>query len=325
MVKKLFLLLFSLCTTLISAWFAFVLTETFFFDKLLYKKSPLHGYANNQWLAVKQKNSFFIENRIRDLRALINQDNAEEKVLGTQTGGEYTIALIGDSTAYGLGVRGNQSFGRVLEVKLNKIRPTKVYVFALPGDSIVENYAKFMLAKNKIAPDLYVFLMDDTNDLIYDHDDKYPNESEVYEFLRKSCPGPEFIYEWEDKDFEARLINGYVPSYSDKFANRCWVEMVLKNIVRQTGHFFFFSPSSLLDLYQPARYGLDAAKKQVRKIELDYIGLVENNGGIVVNRLDIPVNKRFVSDKEFHPSKDVHRVYAESLFREITTNPRWGF
>lgn len=324
MAKKLFLLLFSLCTTLISAWFAFVLAETFFFDKLIYKKSPLQGYTKDSWKVVQSKSNLLIENRVRDLLALINQDNTEEKVLGTQTGGEYTISLIGDSTAYGLGVRDNQSFGRVLETKLNKIRPTKVYVLALPGDSIVENYAKFLLVKNRIIPDLYIFLMD-INDLIYGHSDKYPNEDKVYEFLRKSCPGPEFIYEWEDENFEGRLINGYVPSYSDKFSNRCWVEVSVKNIVRQSVRFFFFSTFSLEDLDQTAKYGLDSARKSERDIELDYIGLVENNGGVVVNRLDIPVKKEFVSEKENHPSKEVHRLYAETLFQEIITNPQWGF
>ena len=103
----------------------------------------------------------------------ISRINKEIFLRASSTKDIYTIALIGDSFAYGLGVRENESFGRILEAKLNKIKPTKIYVLALPGDSIVENYAKFLLMDSSVRVDLYIFSMV-KNDLVYDHNHKYP-------------------------------------------------------------------------------------------------------------------------------------------------------
>lgn len=317
------LLLFSI-SAIISTLVAFVLIETFFFDKLLYKKSPLHGYDKNQFMAVKQKNNFFIEKRIRDLRAVINPVEKSGKVLGTQTE-VYSIALIGDSLAYGTGVRGGEVFGRVLEAKLNKIRPTKVYILALPGDSIVENYAKFLLARSVIGVNLFVFSMVD-NDLIYDHINKYPNEVAVYDFLKESCPREEFIYHWEDEDLESQLKNGLVPSHSDQFANRCWVETVVKKTMSfQNTRLFFFSNFSLNDLGLQSINLSSLSGKLRRELEINYVRLIEDNGGTVVYRLDIPVKKWGASKLEGHASREFHSLLAETLYQEITANPRWGF
>lgn len=326
MARKTFLLLFSLFTTLTSVWLALFLSETFFFDKLLYKKSFIHGYINNQWESIKFKNNFWIERRIRDLRTVVNQSGAQDKVLGARTTKDaYTIALIGDSFAYGTGVKENESFGRILEIKLNKIRPTRIYVLALPGDSIVEHYAKFLLSKSKINPDLYIYSMID-NDLIYDHDDKYPNEDKIYSFFRQSCSKPEFEHDyWIDEEWIETLKNVYAPSYSNEFANRCWVKVAVQNMVLENKRILFFSIFSSEDLDQSARYGLSDAEKLSRDLELVYIGLIESSGGTVVNRLEKTIGKWFVSNKERHPSKEFHQLSAESLFQEITTNSMWRF
>lgn len=320
-IGKLFLLSIS---AIISSLVVFVLIETFFFDRLLYKKSPIHGYDKDASEALKQKNNFFIENRIRDLRAVINPEEKSGKVLGTQTG-VYTIALIGDSLAYGTGVKGGEVFGRVLETKLNKIRPTKVYILALPGDSIVENYAKFLLAREVIGTNLFVFSMVD-NDLIYDHLNKYPNEEAVYDFLKESCPREEFIYHWKDEDLESQLKNGLAPSHSNQFANRCWVETVVKKIMSfQNTRFFFFSNFSLTDLNLQSTNSLNFSGKLRRELEIDYVRLIEDNGGTVVHRLDVPVKKWGASKLEGHASRELHSLFAETLYQEIAANPRWGF
>ena len=62
-----------------------------------------------------------------------------------------------------------------------------------------------------------------------------------------------------------------------------------------------------------------------RMVELDYVRLIEGSGGTVVNRLDVPVKSSRFSKMESHPSKESHLSFAESLFREVTTNPKWGF
>lgn len=327
MTKKLSLFLFSLSSTLISIYVAFVAAENFFFDKLLYNKSPIHGYDKYETGAIKHKNNPWIEKRIRDLRLVYaesRKNRGNEKILGAKTQNQYNIALIGDSIAYGTGVRENESFGRVLETKLNMIRPTKVYILALPGDGIVQNYTKFLLAKSRVSPDLYVFSIVD-NDLIYDRPDKYSDEGKIYEFLQKSCPKQEFIYKWEDENWLDVLKNGYIASFSDEFSNRCWVETAVKEITRQDDRVFFFGRLSAYELNLSVEHDVSVEDKLSRDIENMYINLIINNGGTVINRIDMPIKNGSVSNKEGHPSKEVHRVYAESLYQEITANPRWGF
>lgn len=271
------------------------------------------------------KENFLIEKRIRDLRPLINFNNQKEGVLGAQTQTEtYTIVLIGDSFAYGQGVRETETFGRVLEVKLNKIRPTKVSILALPGDSIIENYTKFLLARSTAGANLYVFSMVD-NDLVYDHVNKYPSEKEVYGSLKKSCPKEEFVYHWSDEEFDNQLKRVIAPSHDDKFSNRCWVESVVRALTLQNVNFFFFSTFSYDDLNLAPLEFLKPDDRLRRKLELDYVNMVEKNGGAVINRLNVPVKKWGVSKKEGHPSKELHALFAETLYQEIVSNPHWGF
>ena len=167
------------------------------------------------------------------------------------------------------------------------------------------------------------------NDLVYDHNHKYPHETEVYDFLQKSCPQEEFTYRWINiENSKNRLKNGIVPSFSDKFSNRCWVEKVVNEISLRNTRFFFFSTFSLNNLYLPSINHLnsqDIDRLTWRMVELDYVRLIEGSGGTVVNRLDVPVKSSRFSKMESHPSKESHLSFAESLFREVTTNPKWGF
>ena len=325
MIKRIFLVLSSLTTTLATLLLIVVVSETIFFDKIIYKKSPFYGYDKNVWIAIKQKNNFIIENRIKDLRQFVGSETPPKNILGNKSDEVYKIALIGDSYVYGLGVMESKTYGRVLENKLNKIRPTKVFVLALPGDSIVENFAKFLLVNSKLYVNLYIFSLVN-NDLIYDHNNKYPKEMDVHNFLHNSCHKKEFIYKWNFLDnWEKQLENGVAPSYSDLYSNRCWAETVVREVKKRTPRFFFFSALSSRELDPSFMNGLNNTGLLSRQVENDFIDLVNKNGGFVVNRLDIPTKKVSVSEMEGHPSKELHFVFAESLFQEIVNNPRWGF
>lgn len=316
---KLFLLLFSSVTTLASAYGAFTVAEKFFFDKLFYKKSPIHGYS--QYNSLNFKNSPWIEKRINDLRLTYAKLEKNIQVLGVKTADEYTIALIGDSMAYGLGVRENESFGRILEKKLNKLKPTKVYVLALPGDGIVENYAKFLRAKNSGRFDLYIITVFH-NDLIYDHADRYPNEKETYKYLNSSCPGEEFIpkKDWGELKWDQMLPEVFVPSYSPSFSNHCYFKTAIKDMIKTTDKLIFFS----LDILPEEKPDILVNKMYKWTVE-NYKNSVVNAGGSIFSIDDSNHEYQKVSDKENHPSARIHRFYAQVLFQEITTNPRWGF
>lgn len=322
--KRLILLLFSLLSSALTivVAFSFIEKTPSLFDKLFYKKSSLHGYDENSWVLSKFSNNFLLERRIRDLREVIGRYNfrsnfGKGKVLGSRTGDNYIIALIGDSITYGLGVRENQSFGRVLESRLNEIRPTKVLVLALPGDSVIENYAKFLMVKKTVGANLYITEVLD-NDLVYDHADKYPNEQEVYRSLIESCPGtvelnPPFTGIWE-QDLEYALL----PSYSKNFSNRCFAETVFKKMLETGDKILFYA---IDNIYQWEE--LSHADKMTNEVNLELQNLVKNAGGTIVVYNDQDYQE--ISAKEDHPSPTAHRGFAEFLYQEITTNPRWGF
>lgn len=318
MIKKLFLFLFSLSTTIVSVHVAFYVTEKYFFDKLFYKKSPIYGYTQNELRATKYDNNPWIEKRIRDIRLLVrSKENGQ--VLGVKTGDEYTIALIGDSMTYGLGVRENESFGRVLEERLDKIRPTRIYVLSLPGDSIVENYSKFLMARSLGGVNLYVIEMLQ-NDLLYDHNDKYPNEQEAYKFLRTSCPGEEFTPDQATVSWEQKIVDEIVPSYSRQFTNRCYAETAIRDMIEKSDQILFY----FLDHVSDGK--LSFVDKAQNEVLYNLKNIVNNASGVFIDTENI-INwdYREVSNRESHPSARTHRDYAETLYKEITANSRWRF
>lgn len=297
--------------------------EKFFFDQLFYKKSPIHGYS--KFVPIISKDNSIIEKRRKDLHAIYATQKSNVSVLGSKTEDPYSIALIGDSMIYGLGVRENQSVGRILEKKLNKIRPTKVYVMAMPGDSIVENYAKFLAAYNTSKINLYIVALYH-NDTIYDHANRYPNESDVYRHLVNLCPNPEFIpnENWGKIEWERLVYDVLIPSYSPLFANRCWLEKAVISMANKTDMLMFF----LLDLEIGEIYGNDSKSPDNMFNHVVALGrnTVTAAGGSTISGFGIRPSENFqyVSKKEFHPSAETHRLYAERLFQEITNNPKWG-
>ena len=315
-----FLVLVSLATTLTSVYVSFLVVEKFFFDKLFYKKSAIYGYS--KIMPTKTKNNWWIDKRMRDYQLVYAKSIKNPLVLGAKTDDDYSIALIGDSVSYGLGVKENEVFGRVLEQELNKIRPTKVYILASPGDSIVENYAKFLAASSFAEFDLYIVALLH-NDLIYDHFDKYTNEAETYDFLSSSCPGEEFIpiSNWWSALGDKATSEAIVPSFSPMFANRCYLQTAVKAMTGTGSRVLFFP----LDKIREGKLGF--FDEMNNWVIASYKNIVTSAGGIVIDGIEeLPsFEYRDVSKKEGHPSPNTHRQYAEALYQEITTNPRWGF
>lgn len=188
------------------------LGQRFFLDKLYYRKSVRHGYVS-ELRALTQSSPLLMGNRVRDVQDLIQGKSVSSQEL-------FTIALIGDSMIYGEGVLEKQRFASLLEKKLNTIRPTNVVVLALPGDHLVDNYMKFLLAQQSLHPDVYVFgLMN--NDLMFDTLEKYPRESEIFQQLRDACPLPLYAtFPDSSTDWDSWILNTFKASFSVTHANR---------------------------------------------------------------------------------------------------------
>lgn len=323
-----YLAIFLISTTL-SVCAGFVVVERYFFDKLLYKKSLLHGYAKNKNEAKSlyapselgpQDVHVLFRKRVEDVLLLegliagsiINKEKDEDDT--------YIIGILSDSMGYGDGVRVSQRFSSILEKKLNQIRRTKIYTLALPGDSILDHFIKYLLAEAVLDIDMYVITLT-ANDLLFQDIDKYTLEKAVYEHLKKECVGEEYKPKHTVNTYIEYFAEYELPSFFDVYTNTCILDSVLKRFVSENMLFITLSN------FQAVEAGEEHKKQRYSNpyswVMNKYTHAIQRYGGEVL----IPGNIEFtfVSHKESHPSATTHRQYANILFEEVTKNKRWGF
>jgi lysophospholipase L1-like esterase len=311
---------FSLFFVFLSYAFLHFIAEKYFFDRLSYQKSPIYGYSDRNRITNQIS-------RYKDLNSLITQDNQRSsKVLGVTN--DYTIAVIGDSFAYGLGVKESESFPNVLEKELKKVKPVKIYTLAQPGDSLVDQYSKFVLAEDKVHPDLYIVTLLE-NDLTFNFidekiEERYPGETVLFEQLEKECPSlPVFgVSGWSSKlTFSEVVDQVYWPAFFPENNNICIANQIMKKIQasNQKVLFFAFEGNDLNGIPHKIK---DVEIKQ-RYMTQVLVSLAKNN------QLDVlyPTNFIFkaISEKEGHPNAKTHFAYATALFQEINKNKKWKF
>lgn len=329
----------SISLTFVSVWACLKISETYFFDKFYYTKSPTFGYVKPVPNPLGNSNNpAAIEERIKDLRLVFSDKKqkvvAAEKpslmgrVLGvfddqtTEAPRPYVVFLIGDSYVYGNGVRVSERMSAFLEKKLNAIRPTKVYTLAQSGDSIVDNYYKFQAAERVVQPDVVIMGMV-VNDFILDQTDKYPDEQLFYLQLRGECPQEERKVQWTGPQMtpeDGMTLNLY-PSISEEYANICYYEKILDRLEGKPILFYSFDPLSADPPPESEKYHWEGWQ-----VMHAYVSRAQQHGLAVASPNNI---ENFVfkprATIEGHPSVETHELFAESMFREITTNPRWGF
>lgn len=319
---RLLLLLISIS---LSYKLLYFISENYFFDIFFYYKSPEHGYTTKIWNPLENSNNpEIIEDRISDLRALVNLSK-NSSVLGVSNEHDFfNIAIIGDSMVYGLGIRNDERLSILLEKKLNKIKPTKVYTLALPADGIIENYTKFLLAKKYYSPDLYIIEVL-TNDLVFESFNKYPEEINIYKELKTLCPGIEFVKPSTspNESYENMIHNQYYPSFSSQYSNVCILSEIIRKIIEQDKRVIFFSfetipTNKLPDIPQTS------AEKNQKILQILSEKIVETGGNVVDIKTDYDWFTP-VSEKEGHPSNETNELFARILYNEITSNEEWGF
>lgn len=302
------------------------LSEQFFFDKFYYRKSPVFGYSEELSNPLAQTNNPpTLERRLQDLRFIFSSETVAhdpDRVLGASSDTPYTVLFIGDSYVYGNGVRDDERMSVFLEKKLNTVRPTKVFTLAQSGDSIMDNYYKLHAAEKVVKPDLIIMGMV-VNDFIFDQYDKYPGEADFYQELRTDCPQEERTLTWlgPQMSTEEGMEYNLYPSVDPKYANVCYYESILR---RMAGKQVLFYSFEALTPDAP-----DPSQKyywQGWHVMHEYARRARNHGFEVVstNNIDNFVYTP-VANQEGHPSEGTHRLYAKSLFTEISSNPKWKF
>jgi hypothetical protein len=276
-------------------------------------------------------NSFFHYQRVKDLMALHRQDSESNKILrSTSEKKDYVIAVIGDSFTYGMGIRNSQRFSVVLEKKLKKIKPTKVYSIALPGDNFLQYYTNYKLVEEYIKPDLYIITMVNNDFLINKYSAEYPSFKNNFDIISQNCGKELAKIEPPIKIEMSGQVNKYEYPAATNPTNICFVKTALSEFNQDKTLYFNmigFNPKSSWIEEDLAKY---EASINIKKIMVNYIKIVNDFGGYVLNMFlakdsNIPKEKFLVSKNEGHYSAESNLFIADKLFEEITFNKKWGF
>lgn len=284
----------------------YFIAEKFFFDKFFYQKSLNYGY----WIPGKILFYSDFGDRAKDLIALENLEPDHKHNISKPTDNNtFKITIIGDSYVWGQGIKNNQRFAVILENKLNQIRPTKIYSLGDCGDNIFDDYEKYQLATTSAEKaNLYIFGLV-SNDLVFNPDARYHTNDNLSNVISQ-CNFPAAFYPANSSNFNHQLFQALTLSISPQSQNYCAFQKIVP---------LFPTNSLFVDLESLISYS--NFQKQFSSTISDKLNAIYPKP-----KFSLPSNQALhVSLKEYHPSVLANQIYADSLFDEITTNPKWGF
>lgn len=320
----------QVCLLLISCFLsyrlAYYICETYFFDKVFYQKSVAFGYSirgKNLTMPDYGRRSYDViplhdASLISKIPAWYRASVSDKSLEHT-----FTIAMIGDSYVWGQGVRFSDSMSQVLERKLNSIRKTKILSIAAGGDDLVDNYSKYAYLQDKHI-DLFIFVIV-SNDLVFNKPREYLNDrdSEIYDSLIKACMSETGVPATTVRFTNIQKSNEYLTqiflaSYANP-TNICVLHAVAALLPKEKA--IYFIPDDVA--YDTHLY--------------DFTSVLKNNNLFVLPSTIAKTMPEYasyfhdsdvyfhVSSLDPHPSVLAHRMYADILFREITSSPQLGF
>lgn len=325
------LCLFSISIVLsygLAAWIA----EIYYFDKFFFYKSIQHGY----WIPGKPLMLKDFGSRAEDLVNLEKDFWSKEQsnVLGTMDDQSfYTIAVIGDSYVWGQGVKFKETVSQLLEKQLSKYRKTKVLSLANAGDSILDYLLTFQMAKKIYMVDLYIFVLVDNDLLLKPSKEKIYSKMEIFTQCRDGFPGQSVVWSLDNiytylatqssylplREAEMQIAHNLNDSWSNEI-NLCILDKSLININEERSIFFV------------SQYYYEEDKNWKK-----YINFLSKNNKTVMYITESKKLQQYIkywfnpkenftlSQKDGHPSRLLHHMYAELLSQEILHNPRWRF
>ncbi len=312
-----FITFFSLLFTLLSYKAAYFIGERYFFDKLFYKKSIAHGYVscledNCDWGR--------FGDRARDYISLLKMKHVDKtvarQVLGAQDESEFRVAVIGDSFVWGQGVRNEERMTQILDKKLNVITKTRVFSFAAPGDNILDNFAKLNVLKNsQFNSWIYVFV---SNDILFEWYNRY-DKGEGKKEIEEKC-GDIFTMDGgsgkSSKAYQELTKKGW-----ESEVNRCAMGVFIRALPKNT--IVFFSNIYVENAY--SRYFREIIGSSGR----DDLVVVSPRESMKFSEYakywTDPIKYFQITKIEGHPSRVAQAMYADVLFKKITSSSLWGF
>jgi hypothetical protein len=303
LIKTTVLVLISLLFCFLTYKLCYFIAEKYFFDKFFYQKSIAHGY----WIPSKYPTHDDFGSRATDINKL---QNNQPDALKTTNEHIFKIALYGDSYVWGQGIKNEQRFAKILQDKLNKIRPTRIISLAETGDNIFDHYQKYKTTPEifgRIDLNIFGLLF---NDLLFSNliDNRYETKKYLESVSYFGCTGPEFLDDFQQGD----KINHSLSSYSK---NYCVYKKIVPSLPKEKTIYFDLGGAVYTKNYPD---------------EMKFVDLISQ---------DLPVfnpysqeilssahpNEYNVSNTDAHPSALANQLYANLLYLEITTNPKWGF
>ena len=302
--SKIFLASFSF---LLAGGFCWIMAERVFFDQLLYQKSPFYGYMTNRRGLVNQTlwpkyNEFIASWRERDLNFLLSG-----KAWPPASKNTKTIAIIGDSFTYGLGVLPHERFSSQLADQLKKLDiKANVYNFSEPGNSIIDDYVLYQLVKKQLKPD-FIIIGIVYNDLLF-VPARYPETQNFMSAFDKNCPQPIFnrpiLINFDFK--EVSLVTA--ESFSPKWRNWCYLSQIGQTLAKDKSMAFYsFVPGNLPE--SETSFASIPDKFLITK----YTNLLEQQGAEVIKYPYYGRSQDDVSITEGHPSRTAHKAYAAQI------------
>ena len=301
--KIFFLFLTSITVCFLTYRFCYFIAEKYFFDKFFYYKNTDYGYwIPNNYLTL---NDF--GDRAKDISDL--QKNVSIKTDDKK----YNIAIFGDSLTWGQGITNNQRFAVLLEKRLNKTKPTKIYSFANCGDNLFDDYVKYQESLKIYGKmDLYIFAFYN-NDLVFNNDSRY-NTNHFLTELTKDCSG-NTIYDPEYNSNNPNQGDQFVESKKSSLdhnsANYCAYQKILPLFPKD--NVIYINLGNLFEKWGVQTTFSDTLNHDLKIIDSPYFKVCDT------------ALKCNVSDKDRHPSSFLNKKYSNILFQEIITNPQFNF
>lgn len=299
---KIILAIVFVIITAMSMYGALYLAENYFFDKLLYKKSWFHGYYYDH-----------IYTPLLSMIGVVNTSGYRDSEFYPKQSDEFLILVSGDSNVWGVGVRRSQRFTDVLEKKLNTIRKTRVIALARGGTNLIEHIKETNTYKQRLNPDLIIFTFYE-NDLVID-----PHQVELID--PSNFQHQEMIVSSDDDGEGNNYYSKVLGSYDSNTLN---LELFKKIIDILDDNYLYY----VLTYMEPKQHEL-MVEQALKKANLDVINnhslFKEKYQYLTARDNNKPLPTLEISASEGHPNPVAHQMFAERVYQELTSNPRYGF
>lgn len=164
------------------------------------------------------------------------------------------------------------------------------------------------------------------NDLYFDITNKYGN-GYYYNKIKNICPGEELKVknDFKNKSWEETINIIEYPSFSESYANICFLEKIASFLTKDSDKIIF---SSFLFIPTEEPQSIDNEPDKLNHMIYKYATILKKNGIDIINLYDYDdfhYEYKNISSTETHPSKYSHSKYADIMYYEITNNPKYEF